>query len=185
MFWWYWSDKLSRPHQVHFIFPAQLDFYTYILVWKLSLASVQKKMQKSKKSKLFSSLKLAALKVNKHNWWKWIFLETRKKCWKEKASSAFHIFGIYFITKLATLKLNKHNGLDESRFFLRPKTVEDWDGIISVRHLLQCTDSVQTVQCYDWSFVIQLLPPLEQQRLKHEMGKLFQGHFSPKAKPRC
>ena len=30
MFWWYWSDKLSRPHQVHVIFPAQLDRFLHI-----------------------------------------------------------------------------------------------------------------------------------------------------------
>ena len=113
-------------------------------------------------------------KIGAHLLWKLTI------CIEHCIVAVFRIFGQYFITKLATLKLNKHNGLDESRFFLRPKTVEDWDGIISVRHLLQCTHSVQTVQCYDWSFVIQLLPPLEQQRLKHEMGKLFQGHFSPK-----
>ena len=99
----------------------------------------------------------------------------RRKCVRVRDWSK-----LFSSLKLATLKFIKHNGLDESRFFLRPKTVEDWDGIISVRHLLQCTDSVQTVQCYDRSFVIQLLPPLEQQRLKHEMGKLF-PKFSKKS----
>ena len=68
----------TTPSACYLSSPARF-LHIYFGMKIITLVSVQKKMQKSKKSKLFSSLKLAALKFNKHNLWKYIFLETPKK----------------------------------------------------------------------------------------------------------